>query len=158
MAFERTKRLLNNAISLDENAIIDTILIDKAFQAFIINLNTEEQLFKQGINALNVKLDTIGGGYSDATIIGTSNFEGKISKGQPTDRVTLKDTGEFYESFKITLNKDNFVISSDPMKDGTSLFQRWGKEIEGLTPENLQLVIDEIRKKMVPLVLLKLAA
>ena len=158
MAFERTKRLLNNAIRLNENQIIDEILSDKAFQAFIINLNTEEQLFKQGINALNVKLADVDNPYTEATIEGTSQFEGKRSKGQPFDRVTLKDTGEFYESFRITLNKNNFVISSDPIKDGTSLFQRWGKEIEGLTPENLQLVIDEIRKKMVPLVLLKIAA
>jgi len=155
MAFERTKRLLNNAIRLNENQIIDEILSDKAFQAFIINLNTEEQLFKQGINALNVKLSDVGGPYSELTME-LSALAGRPKKSR--DHVTLRDTKEYHDSFKITLNKNNLAITSDPIKDGTSLFVRWGKEIEGLTPENLQLVIDEIRKKMVPLVLLKIAA
>lgn len=155
MAFERTKRLLNNAIRLDENLIIDEILSDKAFQSFIINLNTEEQLFKQGINALNVKLSDIGGPYSELTME-LSALDGRPKKSR--DHVDLRATKKYHDSFKITLNKNNLAITSDPIKDGTSLFERWGKEIEGLTPENLQLVIDEIRKKMVPLVLLKLAA
>jgi len=59
----------------------------------------------------------------------------------------------------IRLFNDSFDIVSDPNKDdGTSLFDRWGKEIEGLTEENLQKVIDAIRSKIIPIIRARILA
>jgi hypothetical protein len=152
MFFERVYRILNNALRLDENLIIGEILSDKNFQQFIINLNTEEQLFKEGINALNVSLESIGEGYSEFTI------QEKSRKGQPTDRVTLKDTEKFYKSWKVLVKDGGFELTADPIKDGKNILERWGQDVIGLTPEHTQIVIDAIREKFIPIVLQKILA
>jgi hypothetical protein len=65
----------------------------------------------------------------------------KRKKGQPTDRVTLKDTGDFYSSFQVLPFKGGFIIDADPIKEDTNLFDRYGEDILGLNDENLQLII-----------------
>ena len=155
MAFDRVKKMLDNAIALDENKIINQILSNKSFQEFIIDLNTEGQLFDKGINSLGVKLSDIGGLYSPVTI------ELSKAKGRPkksASSINLFDTGDYYKSFKIVLFNDSFDIVSDPIKDDSNLFDDWGKEIEGLTEENLQKVIDAIRSKIIPIIRARILA
>ncbi len=155
MAFDRVKKILDNAIALDENKIINQILSNKSFQEFIIDLNTEGQLFDKGINSLGVKLSDIGGLYSPVTI------ELSKAKGRPkksASSINLFDTGDYYKSFKIVLFNDSFDIVSDPIKDDSNLFDDWGKEIEGLTEENLQKVIDAIRSKIIPIIRARILA
>ena len=77
MAFDRVKKILDNAIALDENKIINQILSNKSFQEFIIDLNTRDQLFDKGINSLGVKLSDIGGDYAGLTL------ELSAAKGRP---------------------------------------------------------------------------
>jgi len=139
--------LLDNIIALDENQIINEILSDKGVQEFIIDLNTQGQLFEKGIDSLGVSL----GDYAPTTIEGTVNFEGKKEKGQRFDHITLNDTGEFYRSFKIVLSDKSFRIVADGQKDDVNLLDEF-RDILGLTDENLQLVIDAIRKKIIPII------
>lgn len=55
----------------------------------------------------------------------------KNEKGQPTDRVTLKDTGAFYEGMGLEIAGDTIKeFSTDPKND--SLVQKYGPEIFGL--------------------------
>lgn len=89
----------------------------------IIETN-QEQLYLLGHNPLGISLGT----YAPMTI------QLKKQKGQPYDRVTLKDTGAFYNGFRVDANKDNFNITSDDSKTQT-LLDRWGN-IFGLTDEN----------------------
>ncbi len=138
MAFERTKKLFNALIRLDETKIINDILKNKDFQKFIISLNQNDQLFDEGIDSLGVSL----GEYSDFT-----KFE-KKRKGDRFDHITLLDTGGFYKSFKITVSDGGFTMSADPIKEDSNLFVDFGKEIVGLTQENKQIVIDAIRKRI----------
>ncbi len=155
MAFDRVKKILDNALALDENEILNRILSNKSFQEFIIDLNTEGQLFDKGINSLGVKLSDIGGLYSPVTI------ELSKAKGRPkksASSINLFDTGDYYKSFKIVLFNDSFDIVSDPIKDDSNLFDDWGKEIEGLTEENLQKVIDAIRSKIIPIIRARILA
>jgi hypothetical protein len=151
MAWNRVYRLLDNIISLDENQIINEILSDKGVQEFIIDLNTQGQLFEKGIDSLGVSL----GDYAPTTIEGTVNFEGKKEKGQRFDHITLNDTGEFYRSFKIVLSDKSFRIVADGQKDDVNLLDEF-RDILGLTDENLQLVIDAIRKKIIPIIKTKI--
>lgn len=107
---------------------------------FMVELNTIEQLYNKGIDANRNFL----GEYSPYTIII------KQAKGQPTNRVTLKDTGEFYESFYATLLADGDIfIGANPLKKDasgkiTDLTIEWGKDIIGLTPESMNKLTEKI--------------
>ena len=121
---------------LNVNKAIRDVLSDGKVQADIIKLNTNAQLYDLGENSLGIKLSAIGGGYSPYT------KEIKLAKGQPIDRVTLKDTGDFYATFKVNVFANgDFEIVADPIKDDTNLFQEWGKEIVGLQAKNLEQVL-----------------
>ena len=154
MALESVFKTLNNIINLNEVQIINSILRDKDFQKFIISLNQNEQLFEKGIDSLGSSL----GDYAASTIEGTANFEGKKDKGQRFDHITLLDTGKFYKSFKVKVQSGGFEIIADGNRGDTNLLEDYGKEVLGLTDENLQLVIDAIKERLVPIVLQKIAA
>ena len=137
------KQIRANLRTLDINSIIRSIVSRQEVKDFIIDLNTNKQLFGKGENSLGVRLDTIGGGYSGFTI------EDKKDKGLPFDRVTLFDTGEFYSTFVVVINSNSLTIEADPLKDDTNLFTEWGEDIVGLQDENLQLVIDLLRDEII---------
>lgn len=101
----------------------------------IINMNVERQLYLQGVNALNVKIDSYMP-YRQITIAI------KHEKNQPVDRVTLRDTGAFHRDFKIAVSRENFYIYSnnDKAKD---LKKKYGA-IFGLIDENLLELIENI--------------
>lgn len=123
---------------------------DKSFTDYIIYLNTQKQLFEKGVNSEGVNLESIGGIYSFETV------KIKNEKGQPTDRVTLKDTGDFYESFRVFFNASGLVISADTLKDTDDLIKRWGQEILGLNNESLILLREKAKEILIPYVKKKL--
>lgn len=103
---------------------------------FILDLIRQKQLFEQGIN-------------KDGEIIGVYSYWTEwISKGkkQQGDPYTLKDTGDFYQSMFITVLSDAFEINADAQKGNDNLFEKYGTEIIGITEENLNLIIQELRK------------
>lgn len=101
-------------------------------EAAILDLNIEDQLFQQGIDSEG---QAITPGYSPLTI------SIKRQKSQPTDRVTLRDTGDFHRSFEMSYGNDAFgIYATDPKSQ--SLERKYGKEIFGLTDKSLQEAID----------------
>ena len=60
-------------------------------QQKIVELNVK-QLYEYGINSLGIRIDTYDP-YSPYTV------RVKKEKGQPYDRVTLRDTGDFHTEF-----------------------------------------------------------
>jgi hypothetical protein len=129
------ERLLNNVNKLDINDIFYSLWSDNKVQNYIIDLNTEgeqtSQLYNLGIDAEGNSL----GDYSPYTI------QFKVDKGQRFDHITLKDTGDFYETFKVKPNKKGFELIANPNKDDDNLFEIYGKEIVGLTKDNQKLLI-----------------
>lgn len=139
-------RILNKLerfTQINETEILQQIFRSTELQELIIELNTQDQLFEKGEDKLGRRLDAIGGGYSFYTIAL------KQQKGQPTDRVTLKDTGAFYDSFKVVVpsGEDYIIIIANPIKDGKDINEEWGGYIIGLQQENIYKVIDYIREK-----------
>lgn len=131
------------------------IAADQELMALVIKLNTQEQLYKRGIDSTGTPLDKIGGVYARETV------RIKQEKGQEADFVTLKDTGEFYRSFRVFLNgNSDLEIVTDPIKDGVNLFARWGEDVVGLTQENLAIFREACREKIITIVRneLKIAA
>lgn len=144
--FKKLRDLLELFLSLDFDKMVYDVSITSEFQRFAIDLNTKEQLFKQGINALGEDLASIGGSYSDYTI------KIKIEDGLPYKFVTLYQSGNFYDSFEIEPFVGGFDIEADSDKENGDLVFRWGNEIVGLTDENKSIIaryyLDQIRKNI----------
>lgn len=129
--------------ALDTGRIAKEIVRDN--DNILIDMNAQDQLFAKGVNRLGVRIDEYRP-YSPSTI------KVKIKKRQPYDRVTLKDTGEFYDSFYVETAEDRFYIKASDEKT-VWLIKRYGVEIFGLTNESLaefinDYVKDEAAKKV----------
>jgi len=106
----------------------------------LVKILNQNQL-RKSIDSLNKPLFSVfnnSGFYS----ITTQNLSGgKKTAGSP---YTLNDTGEFYESIVVSVTIDSIRIDADPTKTDTNLYEEYGKEIIGLTNENLQFVSELI--------------
>lgn len=103
----------------------------------IKKMNTKDQLEGDGVNSLGVDINS----YRDYTKF-TKQI--KKSKGDPYDRVTLKDTGDFHKRFYIELDQDGFRIdSADAKRD--KLVKKYGVNIFGLTPDNKRILANVLR-------------
>lgn len=106
-------------------------------EARIVNWNAEGQLYNQGENRLGISIDT----YAPYTPYTKAI---KKEKGQPYDRVTLNDTGDFEGSLYIEFQADGFrIYAADSKTD--ELTDKYGSEILGLSDENLERLIAEFR-------------
>ena len=65
----------------------------------------------------------------------------KIEKGQPTDRVTLRDTFEWQSSFYIQYYQDGFEIMAGDWKTDR-LKAKYGDEILGLQDDNVRCLLE----------------
>ena len=130
---ERVKRFNSD---LTEGKIFQEVI--KENENVIIDMNAENQLFEKGVNALGVSISSYRP-YSDKTV------EIKKMKGQPFDRVTLRDTGDFHSAFFVRVSRENFSIDSTDWKT-KKLVKKYGDQkgdIFGLTDENLTELITE---------------
>lgn len=118
---------------LTAESLMEDLIKDKRFRYFIISANTNEQLYDEGIDSSGKTL----GVYTPYT------RDIKISQGVEYRHVTLRDTGEFYRSFRVALNNDSDVmITANSIKEGVDLIEKYGKNILGLTDENLSRLRD----------------
>ena len=126
--FDKLKRLLNNVQKLDETQAW-FFSIDREVQDEIIRLNTIDQLYDRGIDSDEQSL----GEYHPIT------QAYKISVGERYDHVTLKDTGAFYDSFRIEIDARGFnIVADDEAFYDRPLTEVYGLEILGLTQENTE--------------------
>lgn len=152
--FKPLFELIKKVKRLDQDKMVKKSLDDKSLQREVLRMNTEDQLYNEGVDSKGKSL----GEYSKATILGTKNFEGKIQKGQRYDHITLNDTGAFYNSFKFKNEAKDFVISADTSKQGTDLTKQFGKDILGLTDENTKGIIPDVKKSLLSQLRQKLKA
>lgn len=107
----------------------------------IVDMIAEEQLYEQGIEGRGIKIMSYQP-YRPRTI------KKKLKKGQPTDRVTLRDTGEFYASLHVEFDEGGFYVTSTDDK-AKYLLDRYGKTIFRLSNENLNILLrDYIRPEL----------
>ena len=121
---------------LDTGEIAKKIVRDN--DNILIDMNAQDQLYAKGVNRLGVRIDE-DQPYRPLTI------QVKIEKRQPYDRVTLKDTGEFYDSFYVETAEDRFYIKASDEKTNW-LIKKYGAEIFGLTNDSLAEFINDYVK------------
>lgn len=103
----------------------------KKNEGIITALNTAN--LYSGKDANNKSLDAIGGAYKPITV------EIKKEKGQPYNRTTLRDTGDFYEGFFVDVKKDIWQVESEDSKRD-KLVERYGKDIFGNTEKDETII------------------
>jgi hypothetical protein len=134
--------LLEKASEIQHSKVWRTVFTDEEFETMILDLIRIKQLFEEGIDETGQVI-----GYYSWT---TENIYNSLKKaGTP---YTLKDTGEFYKSMDILVEDDSFIIDADPMKtdktgNETNLFEKFGEGIIGLTDDNKQVLIEEIKER-----------
>lgn len=74
----------------------------------------------------------------------------KTKKGQPTDRVTLRDTGKFHRTLEVIARDDEVEITTS-VDYAKYLFKKYGDDILGIQEEMLeefveQYILTEIKK------------
>lgn len=145
LMFESVKNKTNKFKKLTLKKVFHELFKDKDFTNYIIDLNTGEQLYDKGIDSTGKRLDAGRNGYAAFTITE------KERKGQPIDRITLKDTGEFYNSFKCKWDSSgsgSIKITADTMKESGDLLTQWGKDILGLDEESLSKLRGVAKEKI----------
>jgi len=143
------RKILEGILKLDVDSIAYEIANTTEFSQLVIRLNTEgeptSQLYELGVDSQNRELKDIAGNPNTSSGYSPFTISEKERKGQRTDHITLKDTGEFYLSFTVKPFKGGFSIDANPIKDEDNLFDIWGSEIVGLNEENLQIIIEYYR-------------
>lgn len=126
-----TNRIKTAQNLLESGVILYRVITEN--EAYIIDMNAEDQLYEQGINRLGVDIMDYRP-YSPLTI------QIKEEKGQPTNRVTLRDEGDFESSFYLEINRTQFEIKAADFKT-EDLVKKYGRQILGLTDENISSLI-----------------
>lgn len=140
--FDKIRKLTNALSGLNANSIVfEVIGNDKEFQEEILDLNRLGQLFTKGEDNQGTDLNQLtqsGFGYAEST------KAIKRRKGQPTSRVTLFDTGDFYKSFRLIVAPTFIDIQANGQKDDSNLFDDFGDDIVGLSDESIALLQDKM--------------
>ena len=122
--FDKQKRFIDEfELSIYSELEIAIRSFDFVLKDLVIN----KQLFREGIDGKGEKLP----GYRRTTI------RLKISKGDPADRTTLRDSGEFYSHIQIDAFPDHFEIVSNVNYD-KFILKRYGNDVLRITDENFR--------------------
>jgi len=122
-----------NVKKLNEDTAFKLVINNKAIQIEAISLNRDEQLYQKGVDNQGNKMRSdyarMGRFYANSTIAI------KNEKNQPTDRITLRDTGALYSSFKTKINGDELLLDVNSIKEGKDLVDQFG-QFAGLDSES----------------------
>jgi hypothetical protein len=132
--------IARNVKKLNEEKAFQKVIRDKSIQLEAIRLNRDEQLFKRGVDVFGVSMRSQyargSNVYADYTIAI------KNEKNQPTNRVTLRDTGAMYRTFKTKIVGDELMLDVDSIKDGKDLQKTWGQFV-GLDEFSKEILINK---------------
>ena len=121
-------------------SMLEDIILDK--EDVIISAVADNQLYRHGINGKEVKIASYAP-YAESTI------KKKKKKGQPTSRVTLRDTGDFHRAMFMVFEPDGFYVTSEDYKT-PFLVKKYGDEIFRLSDKNLTRILrSHIRKELI---------
>ena len=86
---------------------LEDIVRDK--EDVIVSAIADDQLYRRGINGRGEKIMS----YMPYT---AKTIQNKKRKGQPTTRVTLRDTGAFHESMYVVFDSEGFYVTASDEK------------------------------------------
>ena len=120
--------------------LLEDIVRDK--EDVIVSAIADDQLYRRGINGKGEKI-------MDYRPYTARTIKNKKRKGQPTTRVTLRDTGAFHKSMYVVFDSEGFYITASDEKT-QGLVEKYGEKIFRLTDKNFTRIIrSHIRKELV---------
>lgn len=123
---EVVQSMIDDVRSFESRTDQTLIALVKGKESSVIDMNVNDQLY-QGLDSQG---NSVAPPYAAATI------RAKRRKGQPHDRVTLRDTGDFHDSFFVAYGTGEFSLTARDKKKQW-LDRKYGKLIYGLTDENI---------------------
>ena len=133
---ESVKQLISNAKKLNQNQLIVEVFTDLKIKDEIVYYITEIQLFEKGVDGLGKKLKQ----YTPFTI------SEKKKKGQKFSNTTLKDTGQFYNSFRVDVNQGGEV--KIVVNDINDLTEKYGINILTLSDDGIEKIKPKVIEKI----------
>ena len=130
--------ILQSLTKLQKQAPELAIKACKPHRNLIEDLNTDEQMQAQGQRADGQPIRPAYTAFTKAI---------KQQKGQPTNRVTLRDTGDFHRSVFVTFRKTEFELQASDVKT-PSLTRKYGREVLGLTQDSIDKVAASAKQDM----------
>jgi len=127
--------LISNLKKFEEEIYQTVEKVLRENEYVIIDMNVEDQLFEKGIDRTGQEIASYAP-YSPVTI------QIKGIKGQPTNRVTLRDEGDFHSSFYVEFTQDGFEIKATDWKT-KKLIASYGEEVLGLTDYNFKILLED---------------
>lgn len=140
--------IAKKVLKLNETDALKVVTGNRSIQFEALRLNRQVQLYEKGVGVDGRTLRSV---YARGGAVYSPNTEFiKREKGQPINRVTLRDTGAFYSTFKVkTIANGDLVIDANTIKDGEDLQDNFGIVI-GLTEESK----DVLRERAKPLIMI----
>jgi hypothetical protein len=123
--FDEARKRLNEMRDNVNQLVKETF---EEHKKLIIQYNADTQMYKLGQDK---KGSIIRPAYAYSTKLK------KIKVGQPTDRVTLRDTGRFHKTLIVT-PKENYVEISSDVEYAKYLFTKYGNDVLGIQEELLK--------------------
>ena len=125
-------------------------LLEKAYDQVSPEIEEmiRDRLYKEGTRADESKIITFANAPGE--VYATSTIKRKRKKGQPSDRVTLKDSGDFYGTIDAEA-KDNFVeITGDTDKFSSTVAPEGVLDLTSdqwtsINAKVVDIITDEIR-------------
>lgn len=124
------------------NAFAENLLSNQQFTDWLVAFNLDDMY--EGIRPDGTKIEKTPLPWQHSNRYEASTIAEKKVKGQVYNRVTLKDTGEFYDSVtaNVTGSQQICIQSNDPKAD--KLIATWGLVL-GASEQNLEQFIEILR-------------
>ncbi len=127
-----------NLLKLNENEAFKKVINTPEIKLEAVRLNTEEQLYIRGVDVHGNKLRSIYARFGQVYSNNTINRKQEL--GQPTDRVTMRNTGAMYKTERAVINANELKLDMNTVKDGKDLQDDWGQFVGLDTVSKVQLV------------------
>jgi len=134
----RLEVIARNALKLSETDALKVVTDNKSVQFDAIRLNRSVQLYEKGIGVDGRELRSAYARYGNVYANRTIAY--KREKNQPINRVTLRDTGAFYQTFGTKLKAGELYLTANTIKDGEDLQDRFS-QVVGLTKESKEQLL-----------------
>jgi len=121
------------ALKGKEDEIFQLVLDNSTIKDLIKFLNTDKQLGQEHVDSQGEALFN--------SLYGRTVYSPNDPKGRAGQPYKLKDTGDYWRSFNVEVGRGIIIIESDPFKGQDNLFDAFGAQVEGLTNENLEILI-----------------
>lgn len=143
--FDRLINVCKNIKTIDVNELCLTVFVVPEVKQFIVKLNVVDQLYTEGVDVNDKVIGTYS--YLTEQISGGEHYvyNGLVSVKKAGEPYTFYDSGKFYDSFKVVIKGDGFVISANTVKDDKDLMS-YG-DILGLDEESKA----KLQRQMLPL-------